>query len=30
VRFRWVGPLDPVILEETLLPLVEALNAAGS
>lgn len=30
VRFRWVGALDPVILEETLLPLVEALNAAGS
>src|SRR5262249_4401431 len=25
VRFRWVGPLDAVTVEETLLPLVEHL-----
>jgi cytochrome c biogenesis protein CcmG/thiol:disulfide interchange protein DsbE len=30
VRFRWVGPLDPVTLEETLVPLVEELNEGGS
>jgi cytochrome c biogenesis protein CcmG/thiol:disulfide interchange protein DsbE len=30
VRFRWVGALDPVTIEETLLPLVEALREAGS
>jgi len=30
VRFRWVGALDPVMLEETLLPLIEQLNEAGS
>jgi len=26
VRFRWVGPLDPVIIEERLLPLVAELG----
>lgn len=30
VRFRWVGPLDPVTLEEKLVPLVRQLNEAGS
>jgi cytochrome c biogenesis protein CcmG/thiol:disulfide interchange protein DsbE len=30
VRFRWVGPLDPVTIEETLLPLLAELNGTGS
>jgi cytochrome c biogenesis protein CcmG/thiol:disulfide interchange protein DsbE len=29
VRFRWVGPLDAVTIEETLLPLAAQLNEAG-
>lgn len=30
VRFRWVGPLDPVTVEEKLLPLLEELNGPES
>jgi len=30
VRFRWVGPLDPIVIEERLLPIVAELNEAGS
>lgn len=30
VRFRWVGPLDPVIVEEKLLPLLDELGGPGS
>ena len=30
VRFRWVGPLDAVTIEDALLPLLAELNGAGS
>ena len=29
VRYRWVGPLDQITIDEQLLPLVAELNGAG-